>query len=232
MNRNPIFCAFDMKDILAATALADRLLGAIGGVKLGLEYVMANGPQGCAPFVKSGMPVFVDVKLHDIPNTVAGAVTSLLPLEADFINVHASGGAAMMRAAAEAAAKAQGKKPKLLAVTILTSLDASDLKQVGMEPDTAAQVKRLALLAKDSGMDGVVCSPAEIKVLREACGPDFILMVPGIRPAWSAANDQKRITTPREAMDWGASYLVIGRPITGDADPAAAARRVMDELNA
>lgn len=231
-NQNPIFCAIDTKDFTKAESLVSRLKGFIGGVKLGLEYVMANGPQGCAPFVKSGMPVFIDVKLHDIPNTVSGAITSLLPLEADFINVHASGGAAMMRAAADAAAKAPGKKPKILAVTALTSLDANDLKQVGQDADVSAQVRRLALLAKESGMNGVVCSPAEIAVLREACGPDFILMVPGIRPAWAAANDQKRITTPRQAMEVGANYLVIGRPITGDEDPAAAARRVMDELKA
>jgi len=229
---NPVFCAIDTKDPEAALALAKKLHGHVGGLKIGLEYFMANGPQGYAPFVNSGTPLFVDVKLHDIPNTVAGGIASLLPLEADYITIHTSGGPAMMRAAAEAASKATGKRPKILGVTVLTSLDADDMKQVGQDPDTGAQVLRLALLAKESGLDGIVCSPAEVASLRKACGPDFVLMVPGIRPAWAATNDQKRIMTPREAMDAGATHLVIGRPITGAADPAEAAKRVEDELNA
>jgi orotidine-5'-phosphate decarboxylase len=138
----------------------------------------------------------------------------------------------MMRGAAEAAAKTEGKRPKILGVTVLTSLDENDLEKVGQDPLPARQVQRLALLAKECGLDGVVCSPAEIKTLRQACGPDFILMVPGIRPAWAAANDQKRVMTPREAMDAGATHLVIGRPITGADDPSEAAKRIMDEINA
>lgn len=232
MMTSPVFCAIDTKDPAKAKALAQKLQGHIGGFKLGLEFFMANGPQGYAPFVNTGTPLFVDVKLHDIPNTVAGGIASLLPLCPDYITIHTAGGSAMMRAAAEAANKATGKRPKILGVTVLTSLDAEDLKKVGQDPDTAAQVRRLALLAKESGLDGIVCSPAEVAMLRKACGPDFILMVPGIRPAWAATNDQKRVMTPREAMDAGATHLVIGRPITGADDPADAARRVAEEIAA
>jgi len=231
-NQSPVFCAIDTKDPAKAQGLAKSLHGVVGGIKLGLEYFMANGPQGYAPFVGTDLPLFVDVKLHDIPNTVAGGIASLLPLQPDFITIHTSGGPAMMKAAAQAADKAQSKRPKILGVTVLTSLDANDLRAVGQNPDTEGQVKRLALLAKECGLDGIVCSPVEVKMLRETCGPDLILMVPGIRPAWAATGDQKRVMTPREAIDAGATYLVIGRPITGADDPAAAARRINDELAA
>lgn len=227
---NPVFCAIDTKDPARAAELVGKLQGHVGGIKLGLEFIMANGPQGCAPFIGKGMPVFIDVKLHDIPNTVAGGIGSLLTLGADFITIHTAGGAAMMQAAAKTAATAQGKRPKILGITVLTSLDANDLSQVGQEADPARQAERLALLAKESGLDGVVCSPAEVARLRPLVGKDFILMVPGIRPAWAATGDQKRVMTPREAMQAGASYLVIGRPITGADDPAAAADRVMAEI--
>lgn len=227
---SPVFCAIDTSNPEAALDLARQLIGKVGGLKLGLEFFMANGPQAYQPFKELGMPVFVDVKLHDIPNTVAGAIKSLLPVGADFITIHTSGGPGMMRAAAEAAATAGANRPKLLGVTVLTSMDGSDLQAIGMDTDTTRQVQRLALLAKESGLDGVICSPKEITAIREVCGPDFILMVPGIRPAWSATNDQKRVMTPREAVEAGATYLVIGRPITGDADPAAAAQRVNDEI--
>jgi orotidine-5'-phosphate decarboxylase len=229
-NQSPVFCAIDTPDAVKAKALALQLKGKIGGLKLGLEYIMANGPQGVAPFKDMGMPIFVDVKLHDIPNTVAGAIKSLLSLEPDFITIHTSGGAAMMKAAADAAATAKGKRPRILGVTVLTSLDGDDMKQVGQDPNTAAQVERLALLAKTSGIDGIVCSSAEVANLRKVLGPDMVLMVPGIRPAWSAANDQKRIMTPREAMDVGATYLVIGRPITGAENPGEAADRINAEI--
>jgi len=229
---SPVFCAIDTSDPLKAMAMASCLEGKVGGLKLGLEYIMANGPHGCAPFFDMGMPIFVDVKLHDIPNTVSGAIASLLSLQADFITLHTAGGGAMMRAAAEAAAKANGKRPKLLGVTVLTSMDAGDLRSVGQDPDMAAQVERLALLARESGLDGVVCSPAEVVRLRALCGPDFILMVPGIRPSWAAAGDQKRVMTPREAVRAGATHLVIGRPITGAADPAEAADKIAAEIAA
>ena len=227
---NPVFCAIDTPDLDAARTLVDSLQGHIGGIKLGLEFFMAHGTAGYRAVTGNGMPVFLDVKLHDIPNTVAGAVASLLPLQPSFMTIHASGGAAMMRAAAEAAAKAGAARPKLLAVTVLTSLDGADLTAVGQDADPVQQVLRLAKLAKESGMDGCICSPNEVAALRAALGPDFILMVPGIRPEWAAANDQKRAMTPREAMTAGATYLVIGRPITSAADPVAAAERVRAEL--
>lgn len=230
MTQSPIFCAIDTPDTAKALNLAQKLKGNVGGLKLGLEYFMSNGPQGVKPILDLGLPLFIDVKLHDIPNTVAGAVKSLLPLAPDFITIHTSGGPAMMKAAAEAAATATGKKPKLLGVTVLTSLDSADLQKVGQDTNTAAQVERLALLAKESGLDGIVCSPAEVANLRKVLGKDMVLMVPGIRPAWSAANDQKRVMTPREAIDVGATYLVIGRPITGAEDPANAAQRVNEEV--
>ncbi len=230
MNLNPVFCALDTPDLKAAVALADQLKGSIGGLKLGLEFFMAHGAEGYRAIAAKGLPIFLDVKLHDIPNTVAGAVSSLLPLCPAFITVHASGGAMMMRAAADAAAKAGPARPKLLAVTVLTSLDNADLTDVGQGADTRGQVVRLARLAKDNGMDGCICSPAEITSLRAALGKNFILMVPGIRPAWAAANDQKRTLTPKEARDAGASYLVIGRPITKAENPVDAAQKIAAEL--
>lgn len=229
-NKNPVFCAIDVADLNAAHTLATKIKGHVGGLKLGLEFFLAHGAAGYQKMAALGLPIFLDLKLHDIPNTVAGAVSSLLPLQPDFMTLHTGGGATMMKAAAAATKKGKGKKPKLLGVTVLTSMDADDLGAVGQEADPAAQVLRLATLAKNSGLDGVICSPEEVKNLRAALGPDFILMVPGIRPSWAAANDQKRVMTPREAIEAGATYLVIGRPITGAASPAAAASRIMDEI--
>ncbi len=227
---NPVFCALDTPDVKAASTLVDSLKGHVGGIKVGLEFFMAHGADGYQALAAKGLPVFLDVKLHDIPNTVAGAVASLLPLHPAFMTVHASGGAAMMRAAADTAAKAGPDRPRLLAVTVLTSLDGKDLAAVGQDADMRGQVVRLAKLAKDNGIDGCICSPEEITALRAALGQDFILMVPGIRPAWAAANDQKRTLTPQEARDAGASYLVIGRPITKAKDPVEAARKIAAEL--
>lgn len=228
-----IFCAVDTTDLDAARTLAGQLAGAVGGIKLGLEFFVAQGPAGVRAVIgENGPPLFLDLKLHDIPNTVAGGVRAALPLRPAFMTIHSSGGPAMMRAAAEAAAEAGAGRPRMLAVTVLTSLDSADLSAVGQDASVADQVKRLALLAKESGMDGVICSPAEVAMLRAACGPDFILMVPGIRPAWAAANDQKRLMTPAQAMAAGADHLVIGRPITGQPDPVAAARRIAAEIEA
>ncbi len=227
---NPVFCAIDTPDLVAAEKLVDSLKENVGGVKVGLEFFMAHGAAGYRAIAAKGLPIFLDLKLHDIPNTVAGALTSLLPLQPAFVTIHASGGAAMMRAAADVAAKAGANRPKLLAVTILTSLDSGDLADVGMDADTTSQVVRLAKLAKDNGIDGAICSPEEIPALRAALGNDFILMVPGIRPEWAAANDQKRTLTPRQARDAGATYLVIGRPITKAENPAQAAQRIAAEL--
>jgi orotidine-5'-phosphate decarboxylase len=227
---NPVFCAIDTRDVAKAADLAKKVKGHVGGLKVGLEFFMAKGAEGYKAVADAGVPVFLDVKLHDIPNTVAGAMRSLTALKPAFINVHAAGGAAMMKAAAEAAAEAGADRPKVLAVTVLTSLNPDDMAAVGQATDIQAQALRLATLAKASGLDGVVCSAAEVKLLRRELGPDFILMVPGIRPVWAAANDQKRVMTPTEAMAEGATYLVIGRPITGAEDPAAAAKRIEEEL--
>jgi orotidine-5'-phosphate decarboxylase len=227
---NPVFCAIDTADLTAAERQVDALAAHVGGIKLGLEFFMAHGVAGYQSIAAKGLPIFLDLKLHDIPNTVAGAVASLLPLRPAFMTVHASGGAAMLRAAATTAAKAGSTRPKLLAVTVLTSLDAADLASVGQYADTTSQVVRLAKLARDNGIDGCICSPEEIAPLRVALGKDFILMVPGIRPIWAVAHDQKRVMTPRQAMGAGASYLVIGRPITGATDPAQAAKNIVSEL--
>jgi len=228
---NPIFVALDTPSLATASALAAQLSPFVGGFKVGLEFVSANGPEGVRTIVKIGRPVFLDVKLHDIPNTVAGAMKALVPLGAAIVNVHASGGGAMMRAAAEAAASVQ-PRPKVLAVTVLTSLEAADLAAMGVSGTPLEQVVRLAKLTKESGIDGVVCSPQEIAAVRAACGPDFLIVTPGVRPAGGALDDQRRVMTPKQAIAAGADLLVIGRPITGAADPAEAARAILQELGA
>jgi orotidine-5'-phosphate decarboxylase len=231
MTVNPIFVAIDTTDLAQARALVAAVGPHVGGVKLGLEFFCARGHDGVRA-VGAGLPVFLDLKLHDIPNTVAGAVRAVAPLRPAILNVHAAGGAAMMRAAREAAEASAGDGPrmKIIGVTVLTSLDATDLDAVGQRIPVADQVKRLAGLAQASGLDGVVCSAHEIAVLRAACGPDFLLVVPGIRPVGAALGDQKRVMTPVEAVAAGASHLVIGRPITAEPDPAAAARAIAVEL--
>lgn len=230
MERNPILCAIDTPEPSRARALVAATAGLIGGIKLGLEFFVANGPAAVRDL--AGPPLFLDLKLHDIPNTVAGAVRSAAALRPALLTIHCSGGAAMMRAAAEAAkAVASAERPmRLIGVTVLTSLDDGDLVAVGQQGPAAAQVKRLAHLARASGLDGIVCAPQEAAALRTACGPDFLLVVPGIRPAGAALGDQKRAMGPRAALAAGADYLVIGRPITAAADPAAAARALRDEI--
>lgn len=226
-----IFCAVDSQDVAVARDLIGRLDGVVGGVKLGLEFFIANGPDGVrAAMAGMRAPLFLDLKLHDIPNTVAGGVRSALSLAPAFLTIHASGGPAMIRAAVEAAGEAGAERPKILAVTVLTSLDDDDLEAVGQCAPADEQVRRLTLLAQEAGADGVICSPAEVALLRAACGPDFVLMVPGIRPTWASANDQKRTMTPEQAIGAGADHLVIGRPITAAQDPAAAARRILDDI--
>jgi orotidine-5'-phosphate decarboxylase len=230
----PFFIALDMTDALKAAQLALRLRGHVGGVKLGLEFFNANGPSGVRQVIQGGERLFLDLKLHDIPNTVAGAIRGVVPLSPYLVTVHASGGSAMMRAALEAAGETATKlgtpRPKIVGVTVLTSLADDDLQATGQRGPMLDQVRRLALLAQDSGLDGVVCSPHEVAPLRAECGRDFLLVVPGIRPSWAAAGDQKRIMTPGEALRAGASYLVIGRPITAAENPADAARQVEAEL--
>lgn len=224
-----IFVALDTVDLSHALALARTLAGTVGGMKVGKEFFTALGPQGVAAVTAVGMPVFLDLKFHDIPNTVASAVRAALPLKPFMLNVHASGGAKMMEAASKAADEAP-ERPILLAVTVLTSMDADGLKGIGVNATPVEQVLRLARLAQASGLDGVVCSAREAKMLRGELGPDFKLVTPGIRPQWASKDDQARIVTPAQAVADGADYLVIGRPITGSDDPVAAARRIADEL--
>ena len=225
-----IFVALDTPDLDHALALGRELAGHVGGVKVGKEFFTAQGPEGVRAVADLGLPVFLDLKFHDIPATVAGAVRAALPLRPNMLNVHAQGGEKMMRAAVEAAGKGPDR-PLMLAVTVLTSMGDDDLTACGVQDTAQDQVVRLALLAKNSGIDGVVCSAREAEVLRGRLGPDFKLVVPGIRPEWAAQDDQKRITTPAAAVALGADYLVIGRPITGADDPADAARRIAGEID-
>ncbi len=226
------FVALDTTDLAHALRLAKALSGHVGGMKVGKEFFTACGPDGVRAVAGCGMPVFLDLKFHDIPNTVAGAVRAALPLQPMMLDVHASGGEAMMRAAAQAAEEAGAERPLVLGITVLTSMDESDLQGVGVDSAVPDQVLRLATLAQYSGLDGVVCSAREVEDLREHLGKDFKLIVPGIRPKWAASDDQKRIVTPAVAVAIGADYLVIGRPITGAADPVEAADKIAAEIAA
>lgn len=214
---SPIFVAIDTPDLHHAAALARDLGGLVGGVKLGLEFFCANGHEGVLRVAEHELPLFLDLKLHDIPNTVGNAVRALASLQPRVLTVHAAGGAAMM-AAAKAAALPE---TKVVAVTVLTSLDQQDLARTGVESSPAEQVKRLTTLARDAGIDGIVCSGHEVAAAR-AAWPGGYLVVPGVRPAGTESADQKRVVTPRQALDHGASILVIGRPITAASDPARA----------
>jgi orotidine-5'-phosphate decarboxylase len=226
---NPIFVALDTPDVSRALAIARAVKPHVGGLKVGLEFISALGPDAVRRIVEVGLPVFADTKFHDIPNTVAGAARAIALLGVGLFNVHASGGEAMMRAAAEAIADVH-PRPLLIAVTVLTSLDDAALVSVGQRGPSAAQVERLAALAKASGLDGVVCSAHEIASVRKVAGADFLTVVPGIRPAGSAVGDQRRVMTPAETLAAGADVLVIGRPITAAADPGKAAQAIAQEL--
>lgn len=228
--KDRIYVALDTPDVEAAIAMTRQLAGHVGGVKLGKEFFVANGPDAARAVGGLGMPVFLDLKFHDIPNTVAGAIRSALPLDPAILNVHAMGGSAMMKAAKQTLDSGSGSAPMLIAVTVLTSLGDEDLAELGVAASAEDQVVRLAKLTKACGLDGVVCSPREIGPIRAACGDDFKLVVPGIRPTWSATGDQKRITTPADAVAAGADYLVIGRPITSADDPVQAAQMIADEI--
>ncbi len=228
-----LICAIDTVERDTAVALATSLGDVVGGAKLGLEFFTAHGPDGAAAVAGCGLPLFLDLKYYDIPNTVAGAIRGSAELKPFMITVHIGGGPAMLRAAMAASfrvASQNGRRPLVIGVTVLTSFDEEDVEAVGMKGPISEQVRRLADLAQSSGLDGVVCSAFEIADLRQQCGGDFKLVVPGIRPAWSSADDQKRIVTPAEALRRGADYLVVGRPITRADDPPAAARRIIDEM--
>lgn len=228
---NPIYVALDTPDLPRALEIANAVKPHVGGLKVGLEFITALGPDAVREIVKLGLPVFADTKFHDIPNTVAGAAKAIAQLGIAIFNIHVSGGEAMMRAAVGEAARVH-PRPKVIGVTVLTSMDDADLEAVGQRGPAAEQVTRLAKLAKASGLDGVVCSPREIALVRKACGPDFLIVTPGVRPAGADIGDQRRIMTPAEAVRAGADILVIGRPITGAADPAAAARAIAAEIAA
>ncbi len=234
---NPlIFCAIDTNDFDRAVDLAKTMTPLRIGIKLGLEFFNKFGPQGVRSLLeKAGDPaLFLDLKFHDIPNTVAGAVRSIVHLSPQYFNVHCAGGAEMMKAAREAAHEETSKNslpmPLILGVTVLTSLDETDMAETGQTGSTRDQADRLAALARESGLDGVVCSPADIKPLRNLCGIGFKLMVPGIRPEGSNKDDQKRTATPVETLKAGANHIVIGRPITQAKIPAMAAQNVLDEI--
>lgn len=216
----PIFVAIDTTDLRRAITIAESIREHAGGVKLGLEFFSAQGPEGIRRILALGLPVFLDLKLHDIPNTVARAVEALAPLKPAVLTVHAAGGRAMLAAARAAAPPAT----KVVAVTVLTSLDESDLASAGVNGSPADQVARLAALARESGVDGIVCSGGEVAAAR-AAWPEGFFVVPGVRPAGGDIGDQKRVVTPEQALGDGASMLVIGRPITGAPDPE---RAIMD----
>jgi len=222
-----LIAALDTADADQARAWAEALTPYCALLKLGLEFVLAQGPAGVRSM--TGRPVFLDLKLHDIPNTVAGAVRAVLPLHPRMLTLHAGGGAAMIEAARRAADDG-GDPPLLLAVTVLTSLDSSALHATGVAGGPRQQVLRLARLALGAGADGLVCSAHEASMLRDALGSAPILVVPGIRPAGAMAGDQARTMSPREAVDAGADWIVVGRPITGSADPAAAAAAIAAEI--
>ncbi|HLA03596.1 MAG TPA: orotidine-5'-phosphate decarboxylase [Aestuariivirga sp.] len=227
---NPICVALDTPDIDRARALARQLMPHVGYMKIGMEFFYAHGAKGYEAVAAEGLPIFLDLKLHDIPNTVASGMKSLMLLSPRpaIINLHAAGGLDMMKAAADAV----DGRSKLIAVTILTSLSNDDIWAVGFNTamETSGHVASLAKLAKTAGLDGVVCSPHDLAGIRAATGPEFLTVVPGIRPAEGASHDQKRIATPKAARTAGADILVIGRAITGSPDPVVAAQKILGEL--
>ncbi len=222
---SPVYVAIDTPDLDKAKSLASQVRNHAGGIKLGLEFFSANGRAGIKEMAAIGLPIFLDLKLHDIPNTVAKAVQALRPLNPAILTIHAAGGRAMMEDAKAAAPEGT----KVVGVTVLTSLDQADLAAVGYQGDAKAQVERLTLLAKESGLDGIVCSGEEVAIAKKLW-PNGFFVVPGVRPADGLIGDQKRVVTPRQALDRGASVLVIGRPITQAEDPDAAARAIMATL--
>ena len=218
---NPIYLALDVPQLNDGIDLVNKVKGHVGGIKLGLEFFCAHGAHGVHMIGQLGLPIFLDLKLHDIPNTVASAMQAIHVLEPAIVTVHAGGGRAMM----EDAKAAAGENTRVVAVTMLTSMDERDLARTGIEGSAHDQVMRLAQLANDAGLDGIVCSGQEVKAVHDQWR-DGYFVVPGLRPAGSAVGDQKRVVTPRQARDHGASVLVIGRPISRADDPARAARDI------
>lgn len=232
--KEKIIVALDVPTREKALALVEKLYNDVGAFKIGMQLYNAEGPSIVQDIQKLGGKVFIDLKLHDIPNTVAEATKVLTGLQAFIMTLHAAGGKKMLAAAAQAAAESvpeSGRKPLVVAVTVLTSLSQQEFtEEIGIDRPIAEQVVSWAKLAQAAGLDGVVASPQEIAVIRQSCGKDFVIITPGIRPLWAAANDQSRIMTPKQAVEAGADYLVIGRPITAQPDQAEAARRIVAEI--
>ena len=227
-----LIVALDFARLAEAESMARRLAGVVAMFKVGSQLFTAEGPRAVERLSRFGPGIFLDLKFHDIPNTVAGAVASVARLPGvKLLNVHALGGTEMMRAARKALGRSP-RRPKLLAVTVLTSLDAAALRRVGIQSSPAARAVALARLAKSCGLDGVVASPKEATVIRQACWSKFLIVVPGVRPALAGKQDQARVATPAEAIRAGADYVVVGRPITGASDPRAAAESINAEIAA
>ena len=229
---NRLIVALDVPSLTDAHHLLDQLAPVVTWFKVGLELFNTGGPAVIEAVKQRGAKVFYDSKFHDIPNTVAGAAAQAARMGVDMFNLHASGGSEMMRSALQAASAAAGTRPRVIAVTVLTSLDQAALdEQLGIKRPMVEQVVHLAQLAQQAGLDGVVASPQEIAAIKQSCGKSFLVIAPGVRPEWAAAGDQRRVMTPREAVTAGADYLVVGRPIIKADDPADAARRVIEEMN-
>ena len=232
--REKLIFALDVDNLEEARGWVDRLQGQVGVFKIGKQLFTRCGPEVVRLVQDRGGDVFLDLKYHDIPNTVAMAGLEALKLGVKMFNVHALGGFEMMaRLVAEidkACPRGNPDRPILLAVTILTSSTEETLRGVGIDRPVPVMVPKLALLARDAGMDGVVASPQEVRLIRDACGDDFLIITPGVRPVFAAQDDQKRVTTPAEALRSGADYLVIGRPISAAADPAMAAGMILQEM--
>ena len=236
MSQNQLIVALDVESLAAANQLVTTLSDDVKWFKIGNQLFTAEGPASIKLLRESKKDVFLDLKFHDIPNTVAGAVASGTTVGANMINLHTSGGLDMMRAAASAAEKQASElgvpKPTLLGVTVLTSVDeATFQRDFGTQRKLESQVAYFAELSQQAGMNGVVASPLEIGLIRKVCGNDFVIVTPGVRPAWAASNDQQRVMTPAEAIDAGADYIVVGRPITAADNPREAARRILQEIH-
>jgi orotidine-5'-phosphate decarboxylase len=228
--KNPIILALDVNSLTKAQSILSDLKSHIGGVKLGMEFFNSFGPDGVREISKLGIPIFLDLKLHDIPITVYKTIKTLMELDIAIINVHSSGGRDMLEAAAKARSEFKDKPTKLIAVTVLTSLDNNDIEEIGYKDNSEDLVLRLASLAKDSGLDGVVCSAKEISLIKSKLGKNFILVVPGIRLEKDNKNDQKRVMSPKKAINAGADLLVIGRPITDSKDPLKTIDNILENI--
>ena len=228
--KNPIILALDVNSLTKAQSILSDLKSHIGGVKLGMEFFNSFGPNGVREISKLGIPIFLDLKLHDIPITVYKTIKTLMELDIAIINVHSSGGRDMLEAAAKARSEFKDKSTKLIAVTVLTSLDDNDIEEIGYKDNSEDLVLRLASLAKDSGLDGVVCSAKEISLIKSKLGKNFILVVPGIRLEKDNKNDQKRVMSPKKAINAGADLLVIGRPITDSKDPLKTIDNILENI--